>query len=117
MREIVEAPEAFEAWVAAQTPPPRRAAGSRRPSGKEIFRASACVGCHTIRGIAAGAIGPDLTHFGSRRTLGAGDLPNTPENVAAWLKNPPALKPGSRCRPSGCTDDQARRWTYLISLK
>ena len=39
--------------------------------------------------------GPDLTHFGSRTTLAGSMLDNTPENVALWIKNPDAVKPGA----------------------
>ena len=40
-------------------------------------------------------MGPDLTHVGSRQTIGAGVLDNTPANMQVWLKNPQAIKPGS----------------------
>ena len=117
MRVIVDAPDAFERWVAAQKAAPAEPAGLAA-EGKAIFTASACVGCHTIRGVSAGALGPDLTTFGSRRTLAAGMLPNTVQTVAAWLKNPPALKPGAKMPALGLTDDQARAVaTYLLSLK
>ena len=54
-----------------------------------------CVSCHVIRGLTAPAnVGPDLTHFGSRSTLGAGVLANTPENLRAWIRNAQAIKPG-----------------------
>jgi mono/diheme cytochrome c family protein len=32
--------------------------------GKDLYAARACVGCHTIQGVSAGVVGPDLTHFG-----------------------------------------------------
>ena len=56
-----------------------------------------CAGCHTIDGnpTAIGKIGPNLSHFGSRTTLAAGILPNTPENLAAWIQDPQAIKPGN----------------------
>jgi cytochrome c1 len=45
-------------------------------------------------------------------------LPNTVEAVTAWLKNPPALKPGAKMPPLGLTDAQARAVAaYLMSLK
>jgi cytochrome c oxidase subunit 2 len=37
--------------------------------------------------------GPNLTYFGSRETIGAGALPNTPENLKRWIHNPGAVKP------------------------
>lgn len=39
---------------------------SREARGREIFTGSGgCAACHTIDGIAAGRIGPDLTHIGT----------------------------------------------------
>jgi len=117
MRVIVDAPDAFERWAAAQrvTPAPRTGLAAQ---GKAIFASGACVACHTIRGVSAGVLGPDLTTFGSRRTLAAGMFPNTPERVAEWVKNPGGLKPGVKMPALGLTDDQARAVAaYLASLK
>ncbi len=38
--------------------------------------------------------GPNLSLMGCRTTIGAGVLPNTPENMAKWLHDPSAIKPG-----------------------
>ena len=117
MRVVVDAPEAFERWVAAQRVTPPEPSG-RAAEGKAIFTSRACVGCHAIRGVSAGVLGPDLTTFGSRRTLAAGLVPNTPANVAAWVKDPGALKPGVKMPVLGLTDDQAKAVAaYLESLK
>ncbi|MBT8396925.1 MAG: cytochrome c oxidase subunit II [Gemmatimonadetes bacterium] len=64
--------------------------------GREVFfRETTCVLCHAIQGTAApGIIGPNLTRIGSRSTIGAGMLENTPENLARWIKDPIAVKPG-----------------------
>jgi cytochrome c oxidase subunit II len=118
MRVIVDTPVTFARWVAAQKAEPPEPPAGPAADGKAIFAQSACVGCHTIRGVSSGALGPDLTTFGSRHTLAAGILPNTIENVAAWLKNPPALKPDAKMPALGLTDEQARAVaTYLIGLK
>ena len=39
---------------------------------QEAFTANGCAGCHTVDGnpTAIGKIGPNLSHFGSRTTLG-----------------------------------------------
>jgi cytochrome c oxidase subunit 2 len=42
-----------------------------------------------------GVVGPNLTHFGSRATIGAGSFPNTPAYLALWLKNARKMKPGT----------------------
>ena len=107
----------FDAWVARQQAPPAEPA-DLAAEGKAVYTASACVGCHTVRGVSAGVLGPDLTHFGSRTMLAAGMWPNTPENVAEWVKDPQRLKPGVKMPDLGLTDQQAKALaTYLTSLK
>jgi cytochrome c oxidase subunit II len=57
----------------------------------------ACITCHVVQGTPAqGVAGPDLTHFASRLCF-AGCLLDTqdPEDIARWLRDPPAVKPGS----------------------
>jgi len=64
--------------------------------GRQVFfEESYCVLCHGINGTsAAGGIGPDLTNFGERSTLGAGMLENTRENLERWIRDPSSIKPG-----------------------
>ena len=117
LRVIVDAPDAFARWAAAQRVTPAEPSGLAA-EGKTIYARSACVGCHTIRGVSAGVLGPDLTTFGSRGTLAAGMLPNTPETVAAWVRNPAALKPGVKMPALGLSDAEAKAVAaYLTSLK
>ena len=54
-----------------------------------------CIGCHAVRGVptALGVIGPNLTHFGGRATIGAAYYPNEPRYLARWIKNARAMKP------------------------
>lgn len=116
MRVVVHPRDAWQAWVAAQRAP--AAAAAEAVEGAAIFAKSACVGCHTVRGVSAGVVGPDLTHFGSRETLAAGILPNTLDTVTAWIEDPPAIKPGAKMPALGLTDAQARAVAaYLLSLK
>jgi cytochrome c oxidase subunit 2 len=117
MRVIVVERAAFDRWVAAQRAPAIEPTGDAA-DGKGIFARSACVGCHTIRGVSAGALGPDLTHFGSRTTLAAGLLPNNPGNVAKWVRDAPAIKPGAKMPRFALSDAQARALAaYLMALK
>ncbi len=90
---VAEAPAAFAAWRERQARP-----AMVTPSrGAEVFTRSGCGACHTVRGTAAnGLAGPDLTHVGSRRTLGAGVLSNTPGTLVAWVGDSQAIKPGNR---------------------
>jgi len=86
-------PAAFDRWLDAQRGP---AIASRAP-GRALFASYGCGGCHAIRGDGhVGAIGPDLTHFGTRRTLGAGLLPQTEDAVARFIRHPEDDKPGVR---------------------
>lgn len=91
---IVMEPAAFDAWLAASREPPIRTQGR----GAALFAASGCNACHSLNGGQSGGsgIGPDLTRFGERRTLGAGILPPTVENTAAFIRDPHKFKPGAR---------------------
>ncbi|HJR40497.1 MAG TPA: cytochrome c oxidase subunit II [Gemmatimonadaceae bacterium] len=96
-------------------------------AGEKLFSTGACIACHTVASvpIARGIIGPNLTHFGSRTTIGAGLYPNDMPHLMAWIKDSPAMKPGSLMPalgrpkiPSGYTDQQiADIAAYLHSLK
>jgi cytochrome c oxidase subunit II len=64
---------------------PPRPAPMARP-GDDLFLANGCGACHTIRGTPAnGLVGPDLTHVGSRLSIGAGALPNQPDALLRWI--------------------------------
>ena len=66
--------------------------------GQQIYSSQTCIGCHAIAGnpMSRGVIGPNLTHFGSRTTLGAASFPNDTRHLARWIKNSRAMKPGSQ---------------------
>jgi cytochrome c oxidase subunit 2 len=117
LRVIVEPVAEFERWIVRQKTAPAEPTGLAA-EGKALFARSACVGCHTIEGVSAGVLGPNLTHFGARTMLAAGMWPNTPDNVAAWVKAPQRLKPGVKMPDLGLTDEQAKALAaYLTSLK
>ena len=90
---------------------------SRR--GAEVIAQFGCGACHTIPGIRAanGLVGPPL-YFFSRRTFIAGQLPNTPTNLARWVLDPPAIEPGTAMPKLGLSDQQARDVAaYLYTLR
>lgn len=91
MKVVVEEPDAFERWVATlRSPAPVDSAGFT------TFLVSGCAACHAIAGTPAqGKVGPSLTGVGRRTTIAAGLLPNTPEALAGWLRDPPGVKPGA----------------------
>lgn len=51
-------------------------------------------------------MGPNLTHFASRDTFAGATFERTEENLRAWLRNPPAMKPGSQMPNLNLTDEQ-----------
>lgn len=106
----------FDRWLAEQ-------AGTVNVStsrGAELFLAQGCGACHAVRGTEArGIVGPDLTHFGGRGTVGAGILDNIRENVARFILETELIKPGSRMPSySMLTQEEANAIAdYLGSLQ
>jgi len=129
MRLVAQPADSFEAWVRAMKTPVEPPPGSLAERGRQIFLGRVCVACHTIEGTPArGILGPNLTRFGERWSVGAGALPNTPENVAAWIRDPQAIKPGARMPgarrgaagmpPTGLSEEEIRAVAaYLTSLR
>lgn len=108
-RVVAHEPEDFEAWLEGRelsvataslpiTDEEYEGHAELVATGRQLF-ATRCASCHLIEG--AGFVelprefyvGPSLTQIGSRLTIAAGTLENTPENLAAWLRNPTAFKP------------------------
>lgn len=67
--------------------------------GQQAFMAGGCMACHAMAGTALASAqnlrGPNLSHVGSRTTIGANMYENTPTNLAAWLRDPQKMKKGS----------------------
>lgn len=92
---VVERPE-FERWLEHQAAAAVAPAAPLAQQGAQAFERNGCGGCHSVRGsAAAGRIGPDLTHVGSRLSLAAGELPNDAAALERWLMQPQAIKPGA----------------------
>jgi cytochrome c oxidase subunit 2 len=130
LRVYVQSRPEFDRWIEEQSRPAQastavssRADGSRvRTSpdeGRRIFEMTACINCHAVSGtVADGHFGPDLTHLMSRETIAAGAAPNTLENLRLWIKNPDAIKPGSKMPAMGLSDDELDAVTaYLATLR
>jgi cytochrome c oxidase subunit 2 len=114
IRVVVEPPEEFEKWVARQQQPPNPDAGTE--AGHKAFESNSCGSCHTIDGTnSQGIFGPNLTHFMSRQTLGAGVAPNDDANLKSWLHDPQVLKPG--CLMPDMKLDQTQFDEILAYLK
>ncbi len=117
LRVYVDSRENFDRWIAAQRRPAQVVEAVSR--GRHIFETTACVNCHAVAGTTAdGRFGPDLTHFGSRDTLASGAAPNTAENLRVWIRNPDAIKPGSRMPAMTLSEQDVNAVAdYLLSLR
>ena len=94
---VAQPPDEFARWYEGQLAGAAEPTDSLRRRGQEVFTGSGCALCHAVRGTGAmAAVGPDLTHLASRRTLGAGMVPNTRGYLGGWIVNPQAIKPGNR---------------------
>lgn len=113
---IVMEPADYLAWRRAQV----AGNGTRGSEGERLFAFHGCAGCHGIRGMTqAASLGPDLTFFGQRQTVGAGTLANTVENVTRFIRNPDAVKPGAKMPAFDMLPDTdiAAIADYLMGLK
>jgi cytochrome c oxidase subunit 2 len=117
LRVYVHPREEFERWLAEQSKP--AVVADEVGQGRRIFERTSCINCHTIAGTPAnGRFGPDLTHLMSRDTIGAGILPNTPENLRGWIRDPAVFKPGSLMPAMGMSDAELEAITaYMASLR
>jgi len=118
---VAQEPGDFKAWAAAQ----QRAAviDPQQAANKAAFEALSCVNCHAVRttsspGSGPAKFGPDLTHFMSRRTLGAGVVTNTPQHLREWVDDPNIAKPGCYMPSMKLTDSELSQVvSYLQSLQ
>ena len=95
LKVIVHSAADYAQWEAGQKGDANLAFadGSAEASGLGLFRTKGCGGCHTINGYTAGTVGPNLTHFMSRKTFAGAIFPNNAEELKAWLRDPPKQKP------------------------
>lgn len=116
--------EEFYAWVNNWRSAPAQSV--RADAGEGVVQApqtfQVCLACHTVNGMeganalqgidAPQNMGPDLTMVACRESIAAGMLEMTPENLATWLKDPGAVKPGNfmatQIGPNGVQFDDAQ---------
>jgi len=104
---VAQPPDEFDAWLARQEQPRERPTDPLTQRGEEVFVRTPCGACHRVRGTTATAdVGPDLTHFATRRTLGAGVRPNTRGHLGGWISDPQAIKPGNLMPPTKLAPDE-----------
>jgi cytochrome c oxidase subunit 2 len=110
---VADSARDFAAWQDHQLEETPEAANAS--AGQQVFQQH-CAICHTIRGLSpSGVAGPDLTHLMTRRTLASGLLPNRTADLAAWIVNPQALKPGARMPAQLLTGDELSAVTQWLN--
>jgi cytochrome c2 len=88
-------------------------------NGRLLLRQFGCGSCHEIPGVAAaqGRVGPPLGAVARRVYLG-GVLPNSPENMARFIRRPQEFDPRTAMPDLGVTEAHARDMVaYLYTLK
>ena len=86
----------------------REPAGDAKARGLAAIERAGCGSCHEIPGLAwpSGQLAPSLNGFDDVGLI-AGQLPNRPDILAAFVRNAPAVKPGSTMPPMPVTDAEA----------
>lgn len=104
-------PLAVLALAACKPPPDQRqfVATADAAHGKAVIERTGCGSCHAIPGVRwpQGKVGPNLDGL-AERALIAGKLPNEPDVLAAYIRNAPALVPGSGMPAMPVSDSEAR---------
>ncbi|HVZ23961.1 MAG TPA: c-type cytochrome [Vicinamibacterales bacterium] len=93
--------------------------GGNAARGRAVIQEYDCGSCHTIPGVrgADGLVAPPLLWF-ARRTYVAGEVPNTPDNLAQWVRQPWSIEPTTAMPDLGLDERQARDVVaYLYTLR
>lgn len=123
LRVVALPPAEFDAWLKGQQRDAVIPAAGLAAEGARVFAAfgnGTCMQCHTLRGIegARGEVGPDLTHFASRATFAGAIFDLDAKTLETWLRDPPAVKPGSIMPNYHIPADAIRALVqFLLSLK
>ena len=116
---VAEEPEDFARWKSHQLEGAPTPLTPQQARGQQVFLGAPFANCHNAVGIDAYAtLGPDLTHLRTRPTLAAGMLLNTRGNLAGWITNAPAIKPGTQMPPNQLSAAELQDLlAYLDTLK
>ncbi|HEX2824838.1 MAG TPA: c-type cytochrome [Burkholderiales bacterium] len=97
--------------------PKQVVAGGDEARGRVYIERYGCASCHSGLPGAQGTVGPPLERIAHRAYLG-GVLPNTPENMAAWVSRPQRYAPGTAMPDLGISEAEARDIAaYLYTLR
>jgi cytochrome c oxidase subunit II len=112
---VAHPPGEFEQWFERERQAAAPPADSLAAAGLMLFEERGCALCHTVRGTrAAASAGPDLTHLGRRRSLGAGTLVNNRGNLAGWIADPQSAKPGNHMPRIPLTGEELLAITHYL---
>ena len=117
---VVHTPDDYAKWTQGALTEANRLNDPATKKGRETFLALPCTGCHTVQGTAAGGkVGPELTHVASKKSIAGGVVtPVNEDTLTRWIKNPPALKPGTAMPNYGLSDEQVHDIVqWLLTLK
>jgi cytochrome c len=94
--------------------PPAPAGDAER--GRVLLHQYGCGYCHSIRGVdaARGNVGPPLDDVG-RRVYLAGSLPNTPFQMARWIRAPQTYRPGTGMPDLNVSEEDAKDMVAYLS--
>ena len=83
--------------------------GGEAARGHVAIERHGCGACHTIPGVrtATGHVGPGLEGLRNRVYL-AGVVPNTPDNLTAWIMHPRAIDPRTAMPDLDVPEGEAR---------
>ena len=113
------APLMVAALAACNDPSLHPQAAGDATRGRVLLQQYGCGACHRIPGVrgANAAIGPPLDRLG-RRVYVAGVLPNSPADLARWIRAPNVAKPGTGMPNAHVTELDARDMVaYLYRLR
>jgi cytochrome c len=87
--------------------------------GRVAIQKYGCGACHEVPAVdgANGLVGPSLKNIGSRTYL-AGQLPNTPDNMVRWIREPQNVESGTAMPNLNVAEGDARDIAaYLYTLR
>ncbi len=115
---VVDPPDVFGRWVTRNQLTPA-VDNEKAAEGQIVFNREPCAGCHTITGTQAqGKVGPDLSDFGSRTTIGAATVTNDPQHLEQWITDAQSIKRGVLMPPIPLSSRDAQAVVaYLESLR
>jgi cytochrome c oxidase subunit 2 len=122
LKVIAHPPDEFQTWVEDM-----QATGEANETseGAALFAEGAdnilqpCSACHSVEATQGQPnLAPNLGGFSERTTFAGAIFENNPEELAAWLRNPAAVKPGAKMPDLNLTSDQIDALIeYLQSLE